>query len=181
MRKLLWFTVGFAVAAVLFAYWVSGTTILLLASICLLLVFLLMIANTRFRIPAILLLGCSLGLLYSWGYDRVILSTARAYDGKTLETAIEVTDYAEKTEYGYRVNGKICLEQREYPLCAYFSSQEDVKPGDVFSGTVTLRYTPEGGEKPTTFHKGEGRFLIAYLEKEIRLHPGKEMMPKEFR
>ncbi len=176
MRKLLWVTVGFAAATTLFAYWVRDSAIILLAAICLLFsIGSMLIANTRFRVIALILLGCSFGFFYSWGYDSIVLSTARAYDGRTLEATVEATDYAYQTEYGYRVNGKMKLDQRDYSVCLYFSSLENVKPGDRFVGTYTLRYTPEGGEKPTTFHKGEGRFLIAYAEKEIDLRRCQEV------
>lgn len=170
MRKLMWFTIGFALAIALFAYILSGTVmvyIALIAGLCC-----IGMAFVKIKYSALLtliLLGFSTGMLYASAFDSLILSPVREYDGKSQWLKIEATDYSFSTDYGIGVDGKTQLAGKTYRIRLYMDGNRAVKPGDVLSGRVRLRYTSEGGLQTATYHKGEGIFLLAYADTQLQL------------
>ncbi len=159
----MWFTIGFGTAIALAAYLLSG--IWLLAAVLLLippLIVCLIWKRLACKVISALLLGCIAGFLYYAVFDCLLLSDIRAYDGTEQKVSIEATDYAFESGYGSAVDGKLQLQGRSYAVRLYYHDELEVKPGDVLQGIVRLRYTPAGGIQTTTYHKGEGIFLLAY-------------------
>ena len=165
MRILVWFTIGFVLAAIVGAYLYSGIWLLLAALLCVLIISCLLLFRTKINpILVVVCIGLTVGLCYHWGYDRVMLSSAKAYDGSAVPAEVTATDFSFDTGYGMGVDGKIQLNGRNYRTRLYYPGELSVKPGDVIRIHAKLRYTPYGGLQISTYHKGEGIFLLAYGE-----------------
>ncbi|MBO5953973.1 MAG: DNA internalization-related competence protein ComEC/Rec2 [Oscillospiraceae bacterium] len=178
MRKLMWFSMGFAVACMVGAYLLSGA-VLYAAGACLLLLALIglwLFRNTDIRRKAAMLCaGMAVGLIVYQVYDGVYLQLARAVDGKSVAAHIRATDFSYDTNYGVAVDGETELNGRKYAVRAYVNSKERLSPGDVIEGTFRLRFTAAGGLEEVTHHRGEGIFLLAYPtgEQQITAAQGK--------
>lgn len=162
MRKLLWFTVGFAATCAVGVYLASGVWLLLLAAFCAAaLVALLCIKSHYSRQVACVILGCVIGLGWLWCFDSVKLAPARQMDGQTLLLTIEATDYSEATPSGIVTEGRTELNGKYYSVQFYLNEEITLCPGDKVEGGFRLRYTGGGSENPT-YHRGKGIFLLAY-------------------
>ncbi len=180
MRKLMWFTIGFAIAIALCAYLIGDMASVYIALVCgLCCVGFMMVKRPACSVVAVIFLGCAVGMLYFWGYDAAVLSAAKSYDGKKAFVELEATDYSFRTDYGTGVDCILKLDGRSYKARLYMDRNSDVFPGDVLSGRVRLRYTPEGGLQISTYHKGEGIFLLAYGEDTLR-HTKAQQLPKKY-
>ena len=170
VRKLMWFAIGYAAAAILCAYLISGSIVLLLAFIfSILFPVLLLFRNDFCKRAALVAIGCAFGLLYCWGYDQIVLSQARELDGQSETIQMEATDYSFETGYGKAADGIIFIDGKKYKTRLYYQNEESIEPGDKVSAQVRFRFTPQGGMENTTYHKGEGIFLLAYGEEDIVL------------
>lgn len=180
MRKLMWFTIGFTAACALGVYLVSGNWLLLLAVcslVCALAVYL--VKSKWGRIAMLTLLGCGIGFLWLWGYDWLYLSDARAYDGKTIETTIEASDYSCETAYGVAAEGKLELEGKSYHVRFYLNEGQTLSPGDQVTGSFRLRFTVKGEQKDSYYYPSEGVFLLAYSTDEAGVVHG-EKVPAQY-
>ncbi len=181
IRKLMWFSVGFAAACGLGTYVLFGSWLLWLAA------FLFITTGILFFIPsragktaAITLLGMLVGTLWFWGFDSYYLSPPRELDGKDAVCSITVSDYSYETDYGVAAEGKVRLSGKSYSVLVYLPQEASLCPGDVLSGTFHFRYTSRGGEKEVTYHPGKGIFLLAYGDEDASITPGDEKQPKYF-
>ena len=110
MRKLMWFTVGFAAACGVSLYASLGTWGLLLAAPVLGTGLALCFSRTfRGKVVGLILLGASFGLLWVFGYHVVYLNTAKSYDGHTVSCTVVVTDYSFPSKTGVTADGSIKL------------------------------------------------------------------------
>ena len=150
MRKLMWFTIGFASAAALGAYALHGGWLLLMAAVCLLLlIFAALILQGRGKQTLLVLTGCIIAFVWLWFFDAVYLSHARAYDHKTIETTIEISDYSQPTEYGISAEGRLKLDGLSYKIKLYSYTLDAVSAGDVITGETELLYTQSAGWSET--------------------------------
>lgn len=178
MRKLMWFSIGFTAACGIGAYLLTGAWLLLLSvpAAAGAVVFLLMSGKRKnLRIPVVILIGCFTGLLWFFIYDVHYISTARAYDSQTVTASVEITDYSYETDYGVAADGRIALENKTFRTRIYLYRQEPLSPGDIVTGDFHLRLTADGGAKESTYHQGEGIFLLAYADEDtvvIEKHTG---------
>ena len=170
MRKLMWFTVGFAAAVIAGVYLVSGFWLMLLAPFSLVgAAAVYFLKSHRGRIAALAMLGCTVGLLWLLGFDFLYLSHARAFDGATREATVTVTDYSYDPGYGAAADGEAELEGKRYKVRVYVSEAGPLKPGDMVQGEFRFRYTADGGEKAPTYHQGKGIFLLAYAADDAQI------------
>lgn len=180
MRKLMWFSVGFTAATFFGAYLILGSMLLLLAGIFGIICVVLLLPRkdicSRIGVCA---LGAAVGFLYFWGFDQAVLSTARSLDGEDLVIEMEATDYSFHTGYGYAVDGKANIDGKRFSVRLYYPQEETLYPGDTLTANVQLRYTPGDGKK-STYHKGEGIFLLAYADKEIDVDRTEKLPGKYF-
>ena len=181
MRKLMLFGIGFSLACLVGVYFISGSWLLLLAAGCFAITIPLFFLKFRkLKIAAVIMLGLCIGSLWNWGFDRIYLSDARQYDGKTVQSQVEITDYSYETDYGIAADGKIFLAGRTYRVKLYIYDSQNLQPGDRVTGSFRLRYTADGGEKEPTYHQGKGIFLLAYGREELQLSPTETIPAKYF-
>lgn len=166
LRKLMWFTVGFAAACAVGAYLLFDNILLLIAGIALLFGIVgCFLKNLGVRITATILLGIAAGGLWVWGHHAIYLNTAKYHDGKTVETTVEIIDYSYPTEFGIAADGKIKLEGKSYRIRLYTTGAGPLSPGDTVTGSLELRYTGAGGKQNATYHQGSGIPLLGYADK----------------
>lgn len=177
VRKLVWFTIGFAAAcfvgAVAYGDWLlpaAGAAFLA----CGILV-LLQRKGEIWRRPVALVLGLSLGLCWFGFYDLFFVMLPRAADDQTLPVTIEASDYSYETAYGCAVEGYVRLNDREYRVKAYLNEKTEISPGDRISGSFLFRVTTDGGSRNPTNHRTEGIFLLAYARGEMSASQAEEM------
>ncbi len=172
MRKLMWFTLGFAAACVPCAFlWLTqGLWVPALAAAGLFVAF----AVGSFRIKwlrcaAAVCLGCAAGLLWFQVYASSYLSLAAELDGKIADTTAYCTDYSYETNYGTAVEGVLRLQGKPVRAKFYVSGNIDMEPGDVLRGAFEFRVTTPDSAKEPTSHQGRGIFLLAYQEEDAEL------------
>jgi len=172
MRKLMWFTIGFALACALCAY-IFSPWLLLGVPIGLLSFAVAMILRKRrkiWSIAAALWLGFSLGLCWFGLYRYFYLTPAVTADGSQLSLTANIIDYGVSTDYGSSVKARVTIDGRNYRAVLYLREWVDLKPGDSISGTFRLRMTHDGLEGDT-YHRGSGIFLLAYAQDKSVHHP----------
>ncbi len=172
MRKLMLFTIGFTFACVVGVYLATGLWLLLLGGLCLTaMVVLLLMETLNSKKAACILLGCTVGFLWLFGFDKLYLATPRNMDSQTLALQITATDYSAPTEYGISAEGKTKLNGKTYKIRFYINDSVTLSPGDTVSGSFSLRYTGNGAEK-TTYYSGKGIFIIATPEGDCTIESG---------
>ena len=164
MRKLMWFTVGFAGACWLGAcfnleYWflplTAGFVFAAVGMLC------LTQWRRQFRIGAVILLGCAVGTGWFWLFNRLYLSEAEALDGKTEAAQIAISDYSWETDYGIAADGYVVLDGKKYRVRVYLKETQNLVPGDQVETEFRFRLTT-GKSEEATYHRGEGIYLLAY-------------------
>lgn len=180
MRKLMWFSIGFTAASAVGAYLFSGMWLVNLALLFTLpAVTLLFWKKPVCAVVAVVLFGMIAGLLHYAGYEYLFLSDAKSCDGKKQWIHMEATDYSFDTGYGSAVDGRFQLNGKAYSIRLYYSDILDVAPGDQLEGIARLRYTANGGLQASTYHKGEGVFLLAYSVGELE-HSKADAVPAKY-
>ena len=169
MRKLMWFSIGFAVSCAVCAY-VFPKQLMLFGVITLFLGVGLACVSRRFRlfrILAVLLVAFAVGSIWFLLYDSFALSSARELDSTQIETEIEVSDYSVVSDYGCTVSANLARDNRIYHVIVYLREVISCRPGDKLNGNFYFRFTATGGAKDPSYHRGDGVFLLAYPEGEI--------------
>lgn len=165
MRKLMWFTVGFAAACFIGVYFSFGVWVAFLSII--LMLPLLFFKRQCTRILAVILIGLAAGSFWLWGYDVLYLQAAKDYDGETLNTEVIVSDYSYETDYGVAADGEITLQGKTFRIRFYLAKDIPLTPWDRLKGKIRLRLTTEDALQGPTYHEGKGIFLLGYADEEI--------------
>lgn len=182
MRKLMWLTIGFAVACFAGVLLHSGWLLLglfLMLAIAAVLVFLIK-RWEKCKLFLLLALGCAIGILWFAIYDRLFVTLPRAVDGQSLYVTIEASEYSTSSDYSSSVEGTVCLADKEYRVKAYINGNEAIMPGDRISGTFRFRLTTDGGLENPTNHRTEGIFLLAYPSGETEITRAEEIPLKYY-
>jgi len=183
MRKLMWFTVGFTIACVLGAYFLTGTEFAIPTILSVLVGFFCFLnrkKHIRYAIINAISLGCLVGILWIFLFDSYYIGAARDYDGTKQPHSVEITDYSECTSYGIAANGKLTLNNGSYKVKVYLPYFRELKPGDCVKGQMRLRLTAEGGDNAPTYHRGNGIFLLVYADEETTVYPADKIPVKYF-
>lgn len=168
MRIVLWFSVGFAIACAAGSYLYAAELLLALAVVSVLATALVLIIRLKCaKYVATVLAGIGLGALWLLGYHSVYLKDVVALDGQTVSASVEISDFSYETDYGIAADGKIQLHGKAYAVRAYFDKMEMLSPGDTATGQFRLRLTTYGAQEGSTYHQGNGIFLLAYAKDEI--------------
>lgn len=174
MRKLMWFTIGFAAACGVGVYLTTGLWLLLLVVFALAAVIVLLCIKSAWtRLARCILLGFTLGCLWLWCFDALYLIPARQMDGRADIITIDVTEYSESTDIGVRSVGRARVNGRTYTVQFYLNEGVSLAPGDRIEGGFRFRYTGGGAERPT-YHQGKGIFLLCYPKGEINVFSNTE-------
>ena len=176
MRKLMWFTIGFAAACFLGVYF--GISIWLALPAAIIAVPLFLLKSKPCRIAATILIGLIVGAVWQFGYDNFYLQTVKHWDGETVTTTVTVSDYSFETDYGVAADGELTLDGKSYRVRLYLEKREALSPGDIIHAKFRLRATTPDSRQGSTYHQGEGVFLLAYVSEE-RILPAKET-PMQF-
>ena len=160
MRKLMWFTLGFAVSCVLFSFDLGSFTWI---PLCL---FAAGWAASRkwevLKPGSLLMVGCAAGMLWFGMYHQVYLSHAARLDGETVEAQIQVTDYSYETNYGCAADGILSLDGMRCQVRVYVNEETALEPGDTVTGQFRFRLTTPQAEEESAYYSGKGVFLLAY-------------------
>ena len=167
MRKLMYFTLGFGGACAWGAY-IGGQHWLTILIVALITGMVLLFLSRKHRFMGALALVCA-GLVLGTGYfhifDNVHLSAPRVLHGKTVSATIRTTDFSRETDYGFAVGGTINLDGASYDVLVYLNADDKaltLKPGQMVSGEFRFKVTTDGTIGNSTYHQGNGVFLIAY-------------------
>ena len=174
MRKLLWFTIGVVIAALLGTYLLSAKWYLLAAGICAVVLVVCLVSMLRLpkmRIAAMVSMAAAFGFLWLLGYDALCLSVVRAYDMQTVSVIITATDYSYETDYGAATEGKVSLHGRSYKILAYHEKEIVLAPGDRLQGDFELRSCLPGGAHESSVNRSNNIFLTARPRGELTTEP----------
>ena len=167
MRKLMYFTIGFAAACGLCAG-AGRSTALMIGSAVLAILFAAAGRKRRsVQRMALIFIGCAAGLFWYSQYDHFYLNTTVSMDGTTRTAAIRATDYSYETAYGIAFDGAITLDGKSYQIRTYIDAGEPMEPGDQITGNFRFRATTPDGAQEVTHHQGKGIFLLAYQTDEV--------------
>lgn len=174
MRKLMWFAIGFGAACAFGCYlWIGKWMLLLAVLACVLGIGTGLLPEQKVRKrAAVLCLGLAVGFLWFYGYDRLYTAPIRELDGQTVELEVTADSYGWETDYGSALDGRIEIQGKIYRIRVYLNGGELVEPGDVFTDSVKLRLTTDGGEHEPTFHRSNGILLLGYQRGEGRIQKG---------
>lgn len=170
MRKLMWFTIGFAVSCALCAYvlvdaWIVPAAYAAVAVTAL--VTMLMLKWKSFRFAAMTCFGCALGMGWFLLFHSHYLAVPIRMDGAEQFLTVTATDYSYETDYGLGVDGAVVLNGKTYQVRTYLDEMDPLNPGDRVEGMFRMRVTTPDGEKGATYHQGKGIFLIAYQRGDV--------------
>ena len=164
MRKLLWFVIGFAIAALFATYLLPLAWYLPAAGISAIVLFIclgFMLRLPNMRIAAMVAFASVIGFLWMLCYDSLILSTARSYDEQTIHLSVIATDYSYETDYGAATEGKVTLDGRSYQILTYHDGDILLSPGDQLEGEFLLRCTLPDESKESFYNASNRLFLTA--------------------
>ena len=172
MRKLVWFTVGFAAASAVCTHWwlTEGLVIPAVIAAGISVLFLMGSGISRmFRIPMLVCLGVAMGLGWFQVYSHAYLSGVQCLDGELAQVSAHCSDYSYETKYGTAVDGIVRIEGKPYRGKFYVSGKIDMEPGDILEGVFRLKLTTPEADYESSFYQGEGVFLLAYQQENAKL------------
>lgn len=172
MRRLMWFAIGFAVACACGVWVLPANGILLSVLPGALLTLLGWKLGVR-RLAA-MMLGCSMGLMWYFGFMKQNLLPANAMDGQTRKITVTAVSHSYETDYGVGVDGEYEMDGRTWKIRLYVNGVDEICPGDVIEGNFSFRYTAPGGMRDPTYHAGDGILFIGYPRGEIQVRKAQE-------
>lgn len=175
MRKLMWFTIGFAVACAIGTYGAPELWALVGAAFALLTAGVFLCLRHRHRAVAagaVCALGLGVGLCWFCIYDGIFLQPARRVDGTTQVITLNVSDYPFNTGYRTAVDGTVKIQGRSYKTRLYLKDSQLPEPGDLVTVPAHLRLTTDGGGQDPTYHRSNGIFLLAFAQDQAKIQSG---------
>lgn len=166
MRWLMWFTIGFTVACAAGVYLQTGLLPVFFIAIAIPLFFL---RSRTARCAAIALVGLIVGTAWLYGYDALYLNAARAYDGQTVSVTAVVADYSFDTQFGIAADADVELDGKQFRVRMYMSGEESLSPGDTVTGDLRFRLTTSDSIQGSTYHQGDGIFLLTYAYNDLEI------------
>ena len=170
MRKLMWFTIGFAAVCALCAYTMPNAPMGVAACIVSALLLFAWIASGRWkwlRCVIVSCVGALFGLWLFFGFRMFYLEPIQVVDGGTYSVTLTASDHSYTTDYGIGVDCTTRVAGRTVKTRAYLDGETPVQPGDILSGNFRLKLTTPGGQKESSYHSASGLFLLAYQKGEV--------------
>lgn len=176
MRKLMLFTVGFAAACCLCAYWLHMEHMMRLMLFSATVSGMLLILEKDLKgckYGALVFLGCALGFLWYFCFQTHVLNPASQLNGETRTVTIRTTDYSTQRDFGSETEGFLLVQDRKYKLQLHLNSREPVSPGMEITGEFRFSFTAPQ-EDPVSWYSGNGIFLMAYQRGEVTVEAAEE-------
>lgn len=174
MRRLMWFTIGFAAVCALCVYLLPDKLLLPLALI-LLPAALIPALWRKAPAAALAILGAGVGLIWFILVQRFYLLPAKSLDAHKITADVTATSFSWDTGYGTAVDGEVTIDNRKYNIRLYMDEPVHLTPGDVVSGTFAMRYTAPGGAHDPTYHAGQRILLLGYQENTLGIRRSAEI------
>lgn len=175
MRKLMWFAIGFGCACTLGAY-LFGTWLLWLcvgAAVCGI-AFLVGCHWKRWlRLPAAILLGLAVGVLWFVSYDKLVLTDPGQFRGHTMKAAMTALDQSFDTDYGSAADMELVVSGKAYKVRVYFDDPVVLWPADVVSGEFQLKNASD-------YLRGKGIYLTATQRSELKINSALSMPVRHY-
>lgn len=171
MRRLMWFTVGFAIACLICTSWLWEAPlvpIFLSGALLTALTFGLSVPYSPFRIPAAILLGFGSGIGWILLLQTCYYEPLLPYDGKTIPLSITADTFSEQALYSMTFDGRTEINGKTYSVRVYLSDDRVVSPGDKLESAYRLRLTVPSGLKESAYYQGQGIYLIATQKGEMQ-------------
>ena len=184
MRKLVYFTIGFAAACGLLTYVGSPVFRLVCMAVLTAACAVLGADGRAIAKAAAVVLGCCAGVFWVSQYDALYLQTALQMDGITQNVEIRVTNHGEQTDHGTVFDGCLTLDGKPYQVRVSLSEMASVAPGDYLYGPFRFRVTAPGGGSESLYHQAKGIFLLAYQADTVRIEdyaPTRRDLPARIR
>lgn len=178
MRKLMWFAVGFTLAALIGMYGLWGSAYFPAAGVAALVLAVCIWLHQRkgkLRIAVAIALGCTVGFGWMFLFDSAYLSAPRQVDETYISMTITATDYGEETDYGIRVEGMGKLNGKIYQMQVYLPAGMDISPGDSMTGRFLLRATLPGCSAESKYQTAENIFLTAKISRKPTIVVAQEL------
>lgn len=163
MRILLTFTAAFALAAVTVLLTSFNSIWSILIGVAALFLGISLLFCKRGVRLAILALGGAVGIFWCIGYQTLIMAPGLSLCDQTFIVSGRAVDYSTETAYGIRVRAKITVQDITKTAEVWLSSQEALKPGDMF--TVEAELT-DARQNDSYYYWSDGVYLLAYGTKE---------------
>lgn len=164
MRILMWLTIGFAAACAASIY--LGAGILFAVLYALPAVVFLLLKRRFCKVLAVVLIGATLGSVWTCGYSSIYLKPVKSYDGQTANAVAVISDYSYETNYGIAADCNVDIEGKTYKARLYLEDGKPLAPGDKISGEFRFRMTTADSLQGETHHQGEGVFWLIYADKD---------------
>lgn len=178
MRKLMWFAIGFALSCAATAYdmmysWLPPAVMIAVAmatgAICL-------TKKRQFIRPMLMLLiGCLAGIFWFVGFYLVWLQPIKAVDGQLMQMSVTVSDFSYETPSGIGAEAVAVIKEKPCQIRIYINEEITLKPGDRVEGLFRLRLTMPESADESTYYQGQGTFLFAYQQEDIRITSAKDI------
>ena len=183
MRKLMWFTLGFAACCAAAAYgmiyrWLppaaAAGLVLAVAAVC--------VAGRRAWLRAALtvLIGCLAGVLWFGGFYLIRLQPLCSLEGVQVPLSVTASDFSYETGYGTGLEGYADIDGKQYRVRVYLDEEIILSPGDRMEGVFQLRLTVPDDNTDSTYYQGNGIFLFAYQKEEIAVHTADQIPVRYF-
>ena len=144
MRRLLRFSVGFAIACALgtTVLWGSNSAALWCVALAVGIICLAVQRRRKYlQTAALLFFGLGAGLFWCGQYHDIYLSSLEPMDGVTVPLSVTAMDYSRKTKYGCSVEAVAFLDGKPYFLTVYPKETAPIVPGTLLAGEFRLRLT----------------------------------------
>ena len=181
MRKLVWFTIGFAAGCAVGAYLGCGFWLWLAAAVLLAVGVLLYFLSDKVinkRIAGLIAAGIAFGCIFISVQDGTQFAKARLYDGKTVAATIEISDFGTPTKTGLSAEGNLTLDGTRYAVRVYLAGMTSVNPGDCLSGEFTLYFTGTGATKVSSYLQSSGIHFQVFPKSGMTYGPAQEQCLK---
>lgn len=179
MRKLMWFSVGFAAVCAVCSYAMYNEW-LLPATLASVIAGITVIAFSRkqnlLRSGIAVLTGCVIGLGWFMGYRVLYLQPVTSLDGQTVQLTVTASDYSCDTGYGSAVDGVMEIGGKQYRTRSYLKEQMLLSPGDQITGNFRIRLTLPDADDGSAYYQGNGIFLLSYQQEEIQIAESEKML-----
>ncbi len=179
MRKLAIFSCSFAAATALFV-WLLPRKYTLYVIIALLLAafvqhFCSLSVAKRGKLCA---LGLAVGLLWSWSYERVRLEPLRACCGEERRITAHISDAAQKTDYGSRVQARISGGT----ILLYLDCPpEELSLGDAVTVTAEIVDVSRGSsDSENLYYQSRNISLLGFQRGDITITPAEHLLLRDY-